>query len=85
VGNVGQDMYYSAIGKLVEFAHQYSLGVIAEGIEDAATMEKLRSLGVRLMQGYYFGKPAADMVRSPADLVQLGSKLSSLTPKPIHA
>jgi EAL domain-containing protein (putative c-di-GMP-specific phosphodiesterase class I) len=84
IGNVRQPMYYSAIGKLTEFASQYSLNVIAEGIEDADTMEKLQSLGVRFMQGYYFGKPSAEMANSSSDLIQLGSKLASLTRQPVN-
>jgi EAL domain-containing protein (putative c-di-GMP-specific phosphodiesterase class I) len=85
VSKLEQPMYYSAIGKLVEFAHQYSLNVIAEGIEEAASVDRLQSLGVRLMQGYYFGKPAAQMVDAGSDLVQLGSKLASLTSQPVNA
>ena len=83
IGNIAQPMYYSAIGKLTEFASQYSLNVIAEGVEDAETTEKLRSLGVRFMQGYYFGRPSAQMVKSGSDLIQLGSKLASLSPQPV--
>ncbi len=83
VTKIHEPMYYSAVGKLNEFACQYSLKVIAEGIEDPATMEKLRSLGIHLMQGYYFGKPSAQMASSANDLVQLASKLTSLSPQSI--
>ncbi|WP_275408295.1 EAL domain-containing protein [Planosporangium flavigriseum] len=31
--------------------------VVGEGIEDAATAERLRDLGLHLLQGYHFGRP----------------------------
>lgn len=34
------------------------LQVVAEGIEDHADAEKLKSLGCRMGQGYYYGRPA---------------------------
>lgn len=44
------------------------LGVIsvAEGIEDAATAQRLRELGVDWGQGYHFGRPALDASPTPA-------------------
>jgi EAL domain-containing protein (putative c-di-GMP-specific phosphodiesterase class I) len=52
----------------IALAHNLGLGVIAEGIEDAAQLNRLRELGCELGQGYLFSGPL-----SPADLeVMLG-------------
>ncbi len=32
---------------------------IAEGVEDAATLEAVRGLGVDMAQGFHLGRPAA--------------------------
>ncbi|HTW11354.1 MAG TPA: EAL domain-containing protein, partial [Solirubrobacteraceae bacterium] len=36
---------------------QLGLGIIAEGLETAAHLAQLRSLGCRVGQGYYFARP----------------------------
>jgi diguanylate cyclase (GGDEF)-like protein len=40
-----------------QLAHGLGLRTVAEGVEDAATWEHLRTLGVDLMQGYLFARP----------------------------
>jgi EAL domain-containing protein (putative c-di-GMP-specific phosphodiesterase class I) len=42
---------------LVAFARQTGTSILAEGVETAAELEALRSLGVTLAQGYYLAKP----------------------------
>lgn len=42
---------------LVELAERTGLELVAEGIETARQFERLRSIGVRWMQGYLFGRP----------------------------
>jgi EAL domain-containing protein (putative c-di-GMP-specific phosphodiesterase class I) len=37
-------------------AHQFGLVVVAEGVEDAACLELLRSLGCDYAQGYHFAR-----------------------------
>ena len=37
--------------------HNLSLDVVAEGIEDASTMEKLKQMGCDLAQGYHIARP----------------------------
>jgi EAL domain-containing protein (putative c-di-GMP-specific phosphodiesterase class I) len=32
---------------------------VAEGVEDAETLEQLREIGVDFAQGYHLGRPAA--------------------------
>jgi EAL domain-containing protein (putative c-di-GMP-specific phosphodiesterase class I)/DNA-binding response OmpR family regulator len=46
------------IGALVLFAKRTRSVLIAEGIETAAELETLHSLGVKLGQGYFLGRPS---------------------------
>jgi diguanylate cyclase len=41
----------------IELGHAMGLRVVAEGVEDAATLELLRQLGCEVAQGYYIGMP----------------------------
>jgi EAL domain-containing protein (putative c-di-GMP-specific phosphodiesterase class I)/PAS domain-containing protein len=43
---------------IVKLAQGFSLQTIAEGVEDRATLEMLRELGVDFIQGYFVGRPA---------------------------
>lgn len=45
------------VRSIVDLAHNIGLHVIAEGVEDEATCERLAALGCDLAQGYYFSKP----------------------------
>jgi ketosteroid isomerase-like protein len=42
---------------IVGFAREFGQTTIAEGIEDEATLHRLRELGVHYGQGYFFGRP----------------------------
>lgn len=42
---------------LVRSCEEFGIQLIAEGIETAAERDALRDLGVRWMQGYWFGRP----------------------------
>jgi PAS domain S-box-containing protein len=42
---------------IIGVAKQFGIKTIAEGVEDAATQEKLRSMGVDYAQGYHVGRP----------------------------
>jgi EAL domain-containing protein (putative c-di-GMP-specific phosphodiesterase class I) len=48
----------------IDLAHNMGLTVVAEGVEDEVTLERLRSMGCDLAQGYHLSKPlmAADVV-----------------------
>ncbi|HEV2108179.1 MAG TPA: EAL domain-containing protein [Thermomicrobiales bacterium] len=48
---------------VTSLAHELGMHVVSEGIETAADFEVVRSLGVDIGQGYYFGRavPAADL------------------------
>jgi diguanylate cyclase (GGDEF)-like protein/PAS domain S-box-containing protein len=45
------------VKSIVGLAHNLNLQVIAEGVEDAATLDLLRRLDCDLAQGYYLGRP----------------------------
>ena len=49
----------AAIESIVLLASRLGGRVIAEGIETAEDFATVRSLGIDLVQGYYFGRPAA--------------------------
>ncbi|HEV2427311.1 MAG TPA: EAL domain-containing protein, partial [Acidimicrobiales bacterium] len=42
----------------INFAHELGLRVVAEGIEDVATLELVEEMGCDLAQGYYISRPA---------------------------
>jgi EAL domain-containing protein (putative c-di-GMP-specific phosphodiesterase class I) len=53
----------AAVAQLAEYLDLYA---VAEGIETAAQLERLRAMGYRLGQGYYMAKPL-----TPADMAEL--------------
>lgn len=42
---------------VIEMAHSFGMHTVAEGVEDASTLEMLNTLGCDLIQGYYYSKP----------------------------
>ena len=42
---------------IIDLAHRFGLDVVAEGVEDQATMDKLQRAGCDVVQGYFFAKP----------------------------
>ncbi|MEZ0494069.1 EAL domain-containing protein [Kineococcus sp. TBRC 1896] len=42
---------------LVDLAHRLSMEVVAEGVEDERTAERVRALGADVLQGYHFARP----------------------------
>ena len=42
---------------IVGVAHQFGIETIAEGVEDQATLDELRRMGVDYAQGYFTGRP----------------------------
>ncbi|MBU2886237.1 EAL domain-containing protein [Gilvimarinus agarilyticus] len=47
----------SIIPNIVSIAEKSNLRVIAEGVENLAQSTELKRMGIRYVQGYYFGKP----------------------------
>jgi len=75
ISNIAQPMYLAAVQKLAEFAAQFNVQVIAEGIEDEVTRDSLRQMNIHLMQGYFFGKPSPVMVSVAHNLIQIGNNI----------
>ncbi len=50
-----QDMELVKI--IIHIAHQFGLRVVAEGVEDRESLDKLRELGCDYAQGYYISRP----------------------------
>jgi EAL domain-containing protein (putative c-di-GMP-specific phosphodiesterase class I) len=48
----------SIVRSVIELAHSLGLRVVAEGVEDEDTHDRLRSYGCDYMQGFYLGRPA---------------------------
>jgi EAL domain-containing protein (putative c-di-GMP-specific phosphodiesterase class I) len=77
----GDSLIVSAV---TDLAHNLGMVVVAEGIEDARTVERVCSLGCDLGQGYFFAKPL------PAALAtaflemdgHTGALIASTTPDP---
>jgi EAL domain-containing protein (putative c-di-GMP-specific phosphodiesterase class I) len=42
---------------VINLAHEFDLKVVAEGVEDEASLQMLMELGCDIAQGYFFGKP----------------------------
>ncbi|MEO5699526.1 MAG: EAL domain-containing protein [Casimicrobiaceae bacterium] len=41
----------------IDLAHHMGLSVVAEGVEDEATLDRLRALGCDMVQGYHLSRP----------------------------
>jgi diguanylate cyclase (GGDEF)-like protein len=48
---------YVLVRSLIELGHNLGLTVVAEGVEDAATLRELASIGCDTAQGYHVGRP----------------------------
>jgi len=49
---------FAVLGSIVQLARTLDLSIVAEGVETPEQVDKMRSLGIPLGQGYYFRKPA---------------------------
>jgi diguanylate cyclase (GGDEF)-like protein len=47
------------VASTVELGHNLGLRIVAEGVEDAATLQWLSGLGCDIAQGYHIGRPMA--------------------------
>jgi EAL domain-containing protein (putative c-di-GMP-specific phosphodiesterase class I) len=58
----------AVVSAVVELAHSLGLTAVAEGVENAATADRLRELGCDVGQGFYFSAPltADDMLDAVA-------------------
>jgi len=54
------------VDSMINLAHRLNLSVVAEGVEDVATYECLRTLGCDVIQGYLIGKamPLPELIKT---------------------
>ncbi len=45
------------VRSIIDIAHNFDLHTVAEGVEDADTLELLKNLGCDVIQGYHTGRP----------------------------
>ena len=63
------------IKSTIGLAHSFGLSVVAEGVEDEETMDRLASLDCEMAQGYFIAKPL------PADEFEAWCRQHSLRNK----
>ena len=56
-GMLDRENDYIIARSIIDLAHNLGHRVVAEGVEDAATLELLRTLGCDVAQGYLFARP----------------------------
>ena len=66
-GMVGDPMDQAIVEAINRIAHILGLKTVAEFVEDASILEKLRGVGVDYAQGYFISKPAALLVADAAE------------------
>jgi EAL domain-containing protein (putative c-di-GMP-specific phosphodiesterase class I) len=73
--SAGRDV--ALVQSTIELAHSLGLRVVAEGVEDIATLELLISFGCDLAQGYLISRPqpAVDVDFSPTPYVDAASRV----------
>ncbi len=75
VADIGRNSKsHSLVQAMVQMAHSLGALTIAEGIETAAQLEAMKSLGCTMGQGYYLGRPSED-----ASVVWQARNLARLT------
>jgi len=70
-GGTMHDPSHGVLRALQELANQWRVSVVAEGVETAAQLAVVRTLGISAAQGYLLGRPAAAMRAEPIDLAAL--------------
>ena len=45
------------VRSIIDLAHNFDMTVVAEGVEDAETLQRLTELGCDYGQGYFIGRP----------------------------
>ena len=57
MGVIESDRNAKIVRSIIDLAHNFDMTVVAEGIEDAATLKFLAALGCDYGQGFYIGRP----------------------------
>jgi diguanylate cyclase len=66
----------AVVSSTVELAHALGLGVVAEGVEDQATLEVLSAMRCELVQGYHLSRPVP-AARIPTTLRQIATGVAA--------
>lgn len=61
-------MRRAILASLIGLGQEIGLAIVFEGVERLAEVETLRSLGGRLMQGFYFARPAFEAAVTSAEI-----------------
>ncbi|HEV8546897.1 MAG TPA: EAL domain-containing protein, partial [Candidatus Limnocylindrales bacterium] len=72
-GGVMHDPSHGILRALQELATRWKATIVAEGVETAAQLTVVRSLGIAAGQGYLLGRPTNTMNDTAIDLVELAS------------
>jgi diguanylate cyclase (GGDEF)-like protein len=72
-GGMMHDPSHGILRALQELATRWKASIVAEGVETAAQLAVVRSLGISAGQGYLLGRPTDSMTRDRVDLVALES------------
>jgi len=72
-GGMMHDPSHGVLRALQELATRWKASIVAEGVETAAQLAVVRSLGISAGQGYLLGRPTDSMLSDRVDLVALES------------
>jgi diguanylate cyclase (GGDEF)-like protein len=67
------------ISAIVALGHSLDLEIVAEGVESPVAYERLRALGVDILQGYYMGRPG------PGDSLRQDPVVTGRSPEALSA
>jgi diguanylate cyclase (GGDEF)-like protein len=70
-GGTMHDPSHGVLRALQELANQWKATIVAEGVETAAQLTVVRSLGISAAQGYLLGRPGSGMDVDPIELEEL--------------
>jgi diguanylate cyclase (GGDEF)-like protein len=70
-GGTMHDPSHGVLRALQELANQWRVSIVAEGVETAAQLAVVRSLGISAAQGYLLARPTTEMSAERIDLAAL--------------
>jgi EAL domain-containing protein (putative c-di-GMP-specific phosphodiesterase class I) len=70
-GGTMHDPSHGVLRALQELATQWKVSIVAEGVETAAQLTVVRSLGISAAQGYLLGRPGPAISADAIDLAEL--------------
>jgi diguanylate cyclase (GGDEF)-like protein len=80
-GGTMHDPSHAVLHALQDMAHQWQASIVAEGVETAAQLSVVRSLGIAAGQGYLLGRPAGRMHGERLELDELEAATLSEDPR----